>query len=77
MSKECLLPDTVGGVLEFWQSMGCEDAVFYVDDIETCSFSAAYAIVREDNDYMDDYVTDDTGRIAQVRLDKVAQAQVL
>ena len=77
MAKECLLPDTVGGVLEFWQLLGCEDAVYYVDDIETCSFTAASAIVREDNDYMADYVTDDSGRIAQVRLDKVTLRQVL
>ncbi len=58
-------------VLDFWERIHASDAEFYVDDVRSCPIDAAMSVVREDCNYMIDYVPGDNGRIVQVRLDRV------
>lgn len=58
-------------LLSFWQKMNREGAEFFVDGEVVCPKDAYSKAVREDGVYMTDYVIGESGKIRQVRLDKV------
>ncbi len=58
-------------IISAWQRMHQEGAAFYVDGEAVQMTDAVTKVVREDGVYMADYVWGETGKIKEVRLDKV------
>lgn len=59
------------GMLSLWQKMQSEGAAFFVDGKAVSASDAALSAVREEGVYMTDYVFGETGKVEQVRLDRV------
>ena len=60
-------------LLSFWQKMNREGVEFFVDGEAVRPKDAYSRAVKEDGVYMTDYVMGESGKIKQVRLDKVSR----
>ena len=58
-------------MLAIWQQLAGEGVEFFVDGKSVPMKDAVSLAVREDSAYMADYIWGKTGRIQQIRLDKV------
>ena len=58
-------------MMAHWQSLHREGVEFFVDGEKVLPVEAVSKAVREDSVYMADYVLGESGRIKEIRLDKV------
>lgn len=58
-------------LLAYYERLRDNGAVFFVDDQPILPKKALIRVVKEENIYMPDYITDETGKITEVRFDRI------